>query len=110
MRYSTILVTGASSGIGRACAELLAGRGYKVAGVARQFPAGMHRGIQCFTGDVTEQESIAKAIERATEASGGVLDVVINAAGFGIAGPIEATPMEEARAQFETNFFGVVRV
>ena len=110
MKYSSILITGVSSGIGRACAELLFSRGYKVCGISRQFPADMHREIPCYEGDVTKDDSIGKAIAKATQASGGVLDVVINAAGFGIAGPIEATPLEDARAQFETNFFGVVRV
>jgi len=110
MNYSSVLITGASSGIGRACAELLAARGYSVFGVARQFPPGMHRDVRCFEADVNDEESIGQTIEKATQASGGVLDVIINAAGFGVAGPIEATPIEDARAQFETNFFGVVRV
>jgi short-subunit dehydrogenase len=110
MNYSSVLVTGASSGIGRACAELLAARGYSVFGVARQFSPGIHRDVRCFEADVNDEESIGQTIEKATQASGGVLDVIINAAGFAVAGPIEVTPIEDARAQFETNFFGVVRV
>lgn len=70
-KYSSVLVTGASSGIGRACAELLAARGYSVFAVSRHFAQDMRPDIQCLEADVNDAESIGKAIERAIRVSGG---------------------------------------
>jgi len=102
-----VLITGASTGIGACCAALLAERGYRVYGGARSPITAP--GVQPLTLDVTDDLSVAGAVET-IQAREGRLDVLINNAGFGIAGAIEDTSIEEARAQFETNFFGVLRM
>jgi NAD(P)-dependent dehydrogenase (short-subunit alcohol dehydrogenase family) len=102
-----VLVTGASSGIGACCAEFLSGRGYRVYGASRSATAAS--GVIPLALDVTDEASVSRAID-AILASEGRLDVLINNAGFGIAGAIEDTSIEEAVAQFDVNFFGVLRV
>lgn len=103
----TILITGASSGLGRACAERLATAGHRVYVASRRaspVPDCVAVGM-----DVDDDGSVSAAIAKilGTEAR---LDVLINCAGFGIAGAIEDTTADEAKAQFETNFFGATRV
>lgn len=95
-----VLVTGASSGIGQSCAELLARRGHRVYGASRTGSLRM---------DVRDEASVNAAVGSIL-AREQRLDVVVNNAGFGIAGAIEDTSLEEAREQFEVNFFGVLRV
>lgn len=102
-----VLVTGASSGIGAAAAELLAARGHTVVGASRR--ATVPPGVDAVGIDVDDERSVAAGID-ALLASHGRLDVVVNAAGYGLAGPVETTSLEEARAQLETNFWGTVRV
>lgn len=102
-----VLVTGASSGIGLCCAAFLAERGYRVYGASRS--ATTASGAAPLALNVTNDASVAEAVE-AILAREGRLDVVVNNAGFGIAGAIEDTSIEEAQAQFEVNFFGVLRV
>ena len=105
-----VLVTGASSGIGLACATHLAGRGFRVYGASRSGAAsGVVAGVTMLTADVTQDASVEQAVA-AVVAQEGRLDVVINNAGMGIAGPLEATTSQEAQRQFEVNFFGAVRV
>lgn len=116
---SVILVTGASSGVGRACAVHLANRGYRVFGTTRRDPShiaselrqshGAGDGLEFVSMDVNDNESVAGAVESIVETCGR-LDGVVNCAGFGIAGSIEETSDEEARAIFETNVFGILRV
>jgi NAD(P)-dependent dehydrogenase (short-subunit alcohol dehydrogenase family) len=113
-----VLVTGASSGIGQACAGYLHQKGYRVYGTSRRakrFP-GEPVAVADQTGtfhlipmDVTSGESVAQAIQWIV-AREGRIDVVVNNAGYGLAGAVEDTELGEARAQLETNFFGVVRV
>lgn len=103
----TVVVTGASSGIGLACAEHLAGRGMRVFGVSRTPPASekfVHVPM-----DVTSDASVERAFAWIA-AEAGQVDALVQSAGNGIAGAVEDTSVEEARAQFETNFFGALRV
>lgn len=108
-----ILVTGASSGIGQACAEHLARRGYRVFGTSRRAPfpptpapPGAPTMLQL---DVDRDDSVQRAVSFIVEQAGR-LDVVVNNAGFGVGGALEDYSIEEAKALFETNFFGVLRV
>lgn len=106
-RRPVVLVTGASSGIGAAAARLLADRGHTVVGVSRRAEA--PPGVQTDAMDVDDDASVRDGVA-AVLASHGSLDVIVNAAGYGLAGPVESTSQEEARAQLETNFWGTVRV
>src|SRR5262249_23271707 len=106
----TVLITGSSSGIGRATAQLFAQRGWNVAATARN-PAALaplaHANLLTLPLDVTEEASIAAAVA-ATTARFGSLDVLVNNAGYGLFGPLEGTTAEQLEAQFRTNVFGVV--
>jgi NAD(P)-dependent dehydrogenase (short-subunit alcohol dehydrogenase family) len=102
-----VLVTGASSGIGRACAELLAARGYRVYGASRHPAVG--RLVEPISMDVRDDASVRDAVAGVI-AREGRIDIVVNNAGIAIAGAVEDTSIEEARQQFDVNFFGVLRV
>src|SRR5258708_5663628 len=104
---SVVLVTGASSGIGAIAAAFLAERGYRVYAGARS--AVTAAGVEPIALDVSDDASVTRAIE-AILAKEGRLDILVNNAGFGIAGAIEDTSIDEARAQFDVNFFGVLRM
>lgn len=106
---SVVLISGASSGIGRACAEHLQQCGYRVYGTSRNpksYPGAPFELIQM---DVDDDKSVQKAVNLVMEREGR-LDVVVNNAGIGFAGAVEETSAEEGRAQLETNFFGAVRM
>lgn len=103
-----ILVTGASSGIGRATADLLHARGHRVFGSSRN-PA-IHEAPWSLVGlDVTEDASVAACVE-AILASEGRIDAVVNNAGLVMAGAVEDTSPQEAQRTFETNVIGAIRV
>jgi len=105
-----VLVTGASSGIGEACAKRLAAEGDRVYGTSRRPGGGTTvPGLKMLAMDVNSNESVAAAIDEIVRAEGKI-DVVVNNAGFGIAGAVEDTSIEEAKELFETNFFGMLRV
>ena len=104
-----VLVTGASSGIGRACATHLAGRGYRVYGTSRRTGAGQPGSVAMLVADVTDDRSVEQAVAAVLEREGR-LDIVVNNAGMGIAGPVENTSIEQAKRQLEVNFFGAFRV
>lgn len=112
VRTGVALVTGASSGIGRACAAELHAAGWRVFGASRRAGAGQlaPEGFALLPMDVDSGESVERAVAALLEQSGGRLDLVVNCAGWGIAGSVEDTSVEEARRQFETNLFGVWRV
>jgi NAD(P)-dependent dehydrogenase (short-subunit alcohol dehydrogenase family) len=104
-----VLVTGASSGFGLAIATRLAADGHRVFGTVRTPGPRPAQGFATLRLDVTLDESVASGIEEVIRLAGGI-DAVVNNAGMGIAGAIEDTTIEEARAQFDTNFFGTHRV
>ena len=103
-----VLVTGASSGIGLACALHLSERGFKVYGTSRR-AATTDYSFTMLTVDVTDDGSVEQAVAAVLERAGR-LDILVNNAGMAIAGPIETTSTEEARRQMEVNFFGAFRV
>lgn len=110
MESKVVLVTGASSGIGKAIAGYLTARGYTVYGTARnpdRYPE--ITGYRLLPMEITEAASIKKAINTLLEAEGR-LDILINNAGVGITGPVEETPREEAIRVFEVNLLGPVSV
>lgn len=105
---AVILVTGASQGIGFAIAEGFAKAGYRVIGVSRSLPKASYS-FKAQTMDVTKVEEIQTLFARIQQRYQR-LDVLINNAGFGIAGPLEETPMEEAKRVFDVNVFGMLQV
>lgn len=116
MQRRRVLVTGASSGIGRATAAGLAQRGHIVVAAARrrdvleQLAAQASGSILPVELDVRSDDSV-RALTRvvAQEVPDGI-DVVVNAAGYALSGPVEALSVDAVRAQFETNVFGALRV
>lgn len=105
-RTRTALITGASSGIGLACATELGARGWHVYGAQRSRPAHPVRGVTFLTLDVTDPLEVERVVTNVKSKTGRI-DALINNAGFAVTGAIEDTSLEEARAQMETNFFGV---
>lgn len=105
----TILITGASSGIGQATARLLAEHGFTVFGTARKPQAATINGVTMIPLDVCSDDSVRACVEQVTQQAGG-LDMLVNNAGYAVTGAAEETSLDEAKAQFETNFFGVVRM
>jgi NAD(P)-dependent dehydrogenase (short-subunit alcohol dehydrogenase family) len=104
------LVTGASSGIGQAIALRLASRGLAVYGTARNVSdEGEGRPFQLVRLDVRSDQSVASCVDEVV-ARAGRLDILVNNAGYALSGAAEETSIEEAKAQFDTNFFGAVRV
>lgn len=109
----TVLITGASSGIGHAAAELMAQRGWQVAATSRDSTAlGSWAGqpnVAVYPLDVTDEASIASAVSAVVDRFGGI-DVLVNNAGFGLFGPLEGATAEQVELQFRTNVFGTVAV
>ena len=104
------LVTGASSGIGREIAGFLAGRGFRVFGTARDpLSATPIPGVEFIRMDVTDDASVTEAVRGIVQKSGPV-QYLVNNAGYAAVGALEETSIAEAKQQFETNFFGVMRV
>ena len=113
MTSKIVLITGASAGFGSASAEHLIRLGHRVYGTSRraEFPTsvGPSSSLQMIPMDVCDDDSVRRAIEFVHQQEGRI-DVVVNNAGVGLAGAVEDTSVEEAKALFETNFFGVLRV
>ncbi len=110
MRYRygrNVLVTGASGGIGLACAELFVKKGYNVCAVSRSAPP--RDGMRTLKMDVCNEESIKAAYE-ILEKEGMLPDIIVHCAGMGIGGAAEDTDSDAAHRQMETNYFGVLNV
>jgi NAD(P)-dependent dehydrogenase (short-subunit alcohol dehydrogenase family) len=108
----TALITGASSGIGKAAAVQLAELGYTVYAGARRVERMSDmadRGIRTRALDVTDDATMVALVE-AIIAETGRIDVLVNNAGYGLYGALEDVPIEEARRQFEVNLFGLARL
>ncbi|MDO3412454.1 oxidoreductase [Saccharibacillus sp. CPCC 101409] len=107
-----VLITGASSGMGKATANLLLRQGYIVYGAARRVERMRDleaKGAHILEMDVTDDESMQSGVERIIREQGRI-DVLFNNAGYGSFGAVEDVPMEEARRQMEVNLFGVSRL
>jgi len=103
-----VLITGARSGIGRACADALVAQGHHVYGTSRT-PPSETQGFTILPMNVNDADSVEAGVQLVLEETGR-LDVVVNNAGFGYGGSVEDTSVAEAQALFETNFFGPMRV
>lgn len=105
----TIVVTGASSGIGAHCAHALSGRGWRVLATARK-PADIAAleaaGIESFYLDYRQPDSIAALVDAVLHRTGGRIDAVFNNGAYAQPGAVEDLPVEALREQFEANFFG----
>jgi short-subunit dehydrogenase len=110
-RESVVVVTGASSGIGNACATFLAKKGFRVYGSCRD-PSSYSRKADEFFEllpmDSTDQGSVGKAAEKVFAAAGKV-DALVCCAGAGLIGSIEDTSLEEAESVMDLNYFGTLR-
>lgn len=110
LKNKTTLVTGVSSGIGREIAQLLAERGARVFGTVRDLKSAKPiQGVEMVRMDVTDDASVRAAVQ-SIEQKAGQVQLLVNNAGYALTGALEETSIEEARHQFETNFFGVLRV
>ena len=109
-KTSVALVTGASSGIGEATAKRLAMAGYKVYGTSRRGTPSGPQSFPMLPLDVTSDESVEAAVTQLIRLEGRI-DLLVNNAGFGVApGGAEESSIEQAKAIFETNFFGLIRM
>lgn len=102
-----ILITGVSSGFGKAMAMRLAGDGHKVYGTVRR-DVGPICGVTYLRADVSDEASVAEAFSSLMSAEGRI-DVFINNAGMGIGGPLEFCPLGDVKMQIDVNFMGMAR-
>ncbi|HVB03460.1 MAG TPA: SDR family oxidoreductase [Chitinophagaceae bacterium] len=110
---STVFITGASSGIGKATVIYFQAKGWNVAATMRK-PAAEHQisqldRVRCLYLDVLEEQSIHQAIQETLQAFGNI-DVLVNNAGYGAVGPFEASTASQVERQFGTNVFGLMNV
>jgi NAD(P)-dependent dehydrogenase (short-subunit alcohol dehydrogenase family) len=108
----TVLITGASSGIGKETAKLMVKKGFTVYGASRRLEK-MHdleaHGVKLLKMDVTDEDSMVAGVKEILQNEGRI-DILINNAGYGSYGALEDVPMEEAKYQFEVNIFGLARL
>lgn len=112
MDRKIILVTGASSGMGKETARELAGMGHKVYGAARRVEKMedlKQLGVTPLALDVTKEEQCRAVVDQIMSNEGRI-DVLVNSAGFGLYGTVEETSIDEARYQFEVNMFGLASI
>lgn len=105
----TAIVTGASSGIGRAVAEALARAGYAVFGTSRRTTGDGPAGVSMLACDVTDDESVGGLVQAVLSQTGRI-DVLVNNAGVGLLGGAEESSIAQVQALFDVNLFGVVRM
>jgi short-subunit dehydrogenase len=103
-----ILITGASSGIGRSLAQDLKQRGHHVFGTSRK-PDGPSNGVEMVPLEVTDAASVVHCVEDVLQRAGAI-DVLINNAGYHLYGAAEETSVDELDDQMQTNFYGAVRM
>jgi len=106
---STALITGASTGIGLATTRALRDAGFRVFGTSRRASARGADGITMLRCDVTDHTSVAELVSDVVDQSGHI-DVLVNNAGIGLFAAAEESSIEQARALFDINVFGVLRV
>lgn len=107
-----VLITGCSTGIGRATAELLAAEGHTVYATARRLDAIADleaKGCRLLALDVTDEASMQAAVDRVV-ADEGAVGVLVNNAGYSQSGALETLDLDDVRRQFETNVFGLLRM
>ncbi len=112
MTRGPVLITGCSTGIGRATAERLVARGHTVYATARRVETLVDleaRGCRTLALDVTDEESMRAAVA-AVEEKEGAVGALVNNAGYSQSGAVETVPLDDVRRQFETNVFGLVRM
>jgi len=119
MKVKTVIITGASAGIGKATAELLMKKGFHVYGTSRKVTGNIDVNaaedaqsggfIRMISLDVTSEDSVNTAVESIISKEGHI-DILISNAGIGIAGSIEDVSLSEADLQFDVNFFGTLRM
>ena len=109
----TIFITGTSSGIGKATAQYFAQKGWNVAATMRNPEKGKDlaelSNVNVYQLDVTDENSINQAVEKAIQ-DFGKIDVVLNNAGYGLIGPFELATKEQVQKEFQTNLFGAMNV
>jgi short-subunit dehydrogenase len=103
------LVTGASTGIGRATARALQTAGFRVFGTSRRAVAEGSDGVTMLTCDVTDEASVAKLVDEVL-AKAGRIDLLVNNAGIGLLGGAEESSIAQAQALFDVNVFGILRM
>jgi len=104
-----VLITGASTGIGQGIGQILSENGYLVYGTSRTDKPNQSEKFKMVALDVNDPASVDIAIQKVVSEAGKI-DVLINNAGLGIAGPIEETPIEDVKKVFDTNFHGLLAV
>ncbi len=109
----TVLITGTSSGIGKAAVKYFQARGWNVAATMRKPENEKElvnlKNVKCIKLDVEDVKSIRTGIKETIKEFGGI-DVIVNNAGYAVSGPFEAVPDEKIKQQFDVNVFGVMNV
>ncbi|MCP4133869.1 MAG: SDR family NAD(P)-dependent oxidoreductase [bacterium] len=113
MERSVVLITGVTSGMGKATVELLSSSGYRVYGTTRNLEKYKQEnkeieGVEILEVDILSENSLERAVQIILKKESGI-DVLINNAGYGTAGAVENTSIKEAQDQLDVNFFGTVR-